>query len=108
MSLSGKSFSLTCQLNETRLLLCPSGSLNWEEGDELRRALRDNELRDLVIVDLSEVVTISSSGLAALVDMYTYLQSIRVKFQIYCPVPRIRDVLRTAHLGRLLDIHPPL
>jgi anti-anti-sigma factor len=106
MPLPGKEFALKSWTDENRLVLRPSGSLNWEEGDELRNHVKSCELRELLIIDLTDVAIVSSGGMAALIDIFTYLRPRGIRLQIWCPNTRVREVLETAHLDRLLDIQP--
>lgn len=106
MPLSSKGFSLKAWIDENRLVLRPTGPLNWEEGDQLRGYVKGCEMKELVVIDLSDVASLSSGGMAALIDIFNHLRSHGGRLQIWCPNTRVREVLQTAHLHRVLDIQP--
>lgn len=104
MPLPQKEFSIKSWTDEIHLVLQPCGPLHWDEGEKLREYLDNCELRDLVIIDLADVDSMSSGGLATLIYIHSTLQARGKRLRIRCPRDRIRDVLKIAHLDRLLDI----
>src|SRR4030095_14845937 len=99
--------SITEQSGRTVVAL--KGEIDMEETPKVRRALLDSmkQKRD-ILVDLSQVTYIDSSGIASLIEG---LQAAR-KQQNALPLVSVgrcaRRVLELEHLHRVFIIHPDL
>ncbi len=60
----------------------------------------------LIILDLSQLVFIGSSALAALVRGYQNTREDQGRFRLAAPQPRVLDVLRRTALTKLFAIYP--
>ncbi len=99
-------FSVKSSLTDSILVLKLSGPFGYEEGRELRAYVGSVQLEDRVVLDLSGVERMSSSGLACLIDIQAYAASRGTGFRIEKPNPLVVDTIRMTRLERLFDIEP--
>lgn len=81
--------------------------LSWSQ--EVRRAVLDvlSNAKSLV-VDLSQVSYIDSSGIAALVEGFQMARARGVRFGLVAPSAEVTSVLELARLDRVFPIYPDL
>lgn len=84
-----------------------AGQLDFFTADELRRQLRDfRAAGDLfLLVDLSEVAYVDSSGLGLLIEMQHCFTSAAGRMKLSGVNPEIRRVLDKTDLFRFFEVH---
>jgi anti-sigma B factor antagonist len=89
------------------IVIAPEGELDFARDAEFRDALSRAEAASAVVVDLSSVSFIDSSGLGALVDLHTRLRHDRRRLAIVAPGGTAAAVLlNLAGLQSRLPIFP--
>jgi len=85
-------------------VLIVSGDVDLETSPELWAQLRQELRRGPVVVDLSAVSYIDSSGVAVLIQGLKLAQKNKEKFTLRHPSSRVMAVLDLAQLPKLFDI----
>jgi len=81
------------------------GDVDMSSSPEARQAILQSLERRGVLVDLSEVEYIDSSGVASLVEGYQVARDKGLKFGLVGVSPSALLVLQLAHLDRVFPIH---
>lgn len=99
--------SITEQSGRTVIAL--SGEIDMEEAPKVRRALLDSmkQKRD-ILVDLSQVTYIDSSGIASLIEGLQVARKQKNDLVLVSVSQRARRVLELARLDKVFTIHPDL
>src|SRR3990170_206302 len=99
--------SITEQSGRTVIAL--SGEVDTEEAPKVRRALLDStkQKRD-ILVDLSQVTYIDSSGVASLIEGLQAARKQKNDLALVSVSQRARRVLELAHLDKVFTIHADL
>ena len=99
--------SITEQSGRTVVAL--SGEIDLEKAPEVRRALLDSmkQKRD-ILVDLSEVTYIDSSGVASLIEGLQAARKQKNDLALVSVSQRARRVLELARLDKVFTIHADL
>lgn len=92
--------------NADRVNIHPSGELVTETCGELRRSLQEVLAREptAVVVDLSAVPFIDTSGVGVLVGLRKQFKSRSIAFSVSDPLPAVGDVLRRMKLDEILGM----
>ena len=78
---------------------------NFAELEETAKEAYDNGMRDLVI-DLSEVVSLTSIGIRAIVVMHKMLSADHgTHLKIACPVSYIRETLDVSGVTQYIEVY---
>ncbi|MDC0721438.1 STAS domain-containing protein [Nannocystis bainbridge] len=99
--------TITTRQLEDVTVLAPRGKLTIETGSTLRDAVRaalDNGARKLVL-NLSEVTTVDSSGIGELVSAYTTANNQNARLKLAAVPPRVHDVLLITRLLSVFEVH---
>jgi anti-sigma B factor antagonist len=95
--------------SEGRLILALEGEIDLEQAGAVRRALLDAlKKRRTVLVDLSAVTYIDSSGIASLVEGLQVAKKQKSELALVAVSQRVRRVLELARLDKVFEIHPDL
>jgi anti-sigma B factor antagonist len=99
--------SITEQSGRTVVAL--SGEIDMEEAPKVRRALLDvmKQKRD-ILVDLSQVTYIDSSGIASLIEGLQAARKQKNDLALVSVSQRARRVLELARLDKVFTIHADL
>ncbi len=100
------SFEQTTRAEDGFEIVAPRGDLDFNGADDLRALLLDliARRRD-VLVELSAVPYIDSSGVACLVESFEAAKGNGVKFALIGVAGTVERVLRVAHLDKVFPIH---
>ncbi len=91
------------------LVVALEGDVDLESSPEARRVLLDAVRRGpSVLVDLSGVGYLDSSGVASLVEAFQQARRRRADFGLVCVTETTRRVLELARLDRVFRIFPSL
>jgi anti-sigma B factor antagonist len=92
-----------------RLVIALEGEIDLEQAGAVRRALLDSlkQRRD-VLVDLSAVTYIDSSGIASLVEGLQVARKQKTDLALVAVSQRVRRVLELARLDKVFPIHADL
>lgn len=85
----------------------PNGEINSQNAALLRQQLAEtvaSQDHSSLVVDMSQVESIDSTGLMVLVSTFTLAQRLNKRFGLCGVSPSIRIVLELTQLDRLLDI----
>jgi anti-anti-sigma factor len=91
-------------------VLRPSGALDaWTSSEFLLEASRfvnrtARHAADGIVLDLSSVSFLDSSGLRALLDVRQHAQLARLRFRTTGVIPNVRDVIEIANLSDHLGL----
>jgi len=92
-----------------RLIVALEGEIDLEQAGAVRRALLDSlKKRGHVLVDLSQVTYIDSSGIASLVEGLQVAKKQKGELALVAVSQRVRRVLELARLDKVFQIHPDL
>lgn len=69
------------------------GAMNSQNTHEIRRRFLDAATRDHVLLDLSEVELIVSTGIGLLFEMSEQLSRVNKKLVLIAPSPRVQQVI---------------
>ena len=99
--------SITEQSGRTVVAL--TGEIDMEEASKVRRALLDSmkQKRD-ILVDLSQVTYIDSSGIASLIEGLQAARKQKNDLALVSVSQRARRVLELARLDKVFTIHADL
>lgn len=97
----------TEQINSERFILTPTGRLDAESSPQLRQAILDqiDAGANRILVDLTQVDFMDSSGLSALVSGMKSLRSSGGMLAICKANPQVRTALRLTMLDRVFPAH---
>jgi anti-sigma B factor antagonist len=89
-------------------VLRPTGRLNMAAAPALKTLVEENVAagRDRIVIDLTEVVFIDSSGLGALISGLKGTRQSGGDLRIAQAPEQVRTVLRLTNLDRVLRAHP--
>lgn len=92
-----------------RLIVALEGEIDLEQAGAVRRALLDSLKNGRnVLVDLSKVTYIDSSGIASLVEGLQVAKKQKSELALVAVSQRVRRVLELARLDKVFQIHPDL
>ena len=95
--------------SEGRLVLSLEGEIDLEQAGAVRRALLDSLKKGRhILVDLSRVTYIDSSGIASLVEGLQVARKQKVDLALVAVSQRVRRVLELARLDKVFPIHADL
>ncbi|HPA44601.1 MAG TPA: STAS domain-containing protein [bacterium] len=97
-------FSVESKSEEDRLTLCVSGYVDWESAQKLRDHLYQCQIKKTVVIDLTNVCSVTSGGLAILIDIHSTLSIRGSTLEIRNPTPTVYNVFRIAHLEDFLHV----
>ena len=82
----------------------PSGELDLASADALRRQLHEAlaEAPELLVLDLSDVSFLDSSGIAVIVSVFKAQRDRGARLHVVNPQPTVRRALELVGLGMLL------
>jgi len=91
--------------NETVTLLI-EGDIDMSSSTEVRTQLTDlfNKNQKAIIVDLSKVAYIDSSGIATLVEGLQWSHANNTKFRLTSLTPMVKDVFEIARLLTVFEV----
>ncbi len=92
-----------------RIVVALSGEIDMEEAPKVRRALLDSMKRKRdILVDLSQVTYIDSSGIASLIEGLQAARKQKNDLVLVSVSQRARRVLELARLDKVFTIHVDL
>jgi anti-sigma B factor antagonist len=95
--------------SEGRLIVALEGEIDLEQAGAVRRALLDALKKGRnVLVDLSQVTYIDSSGIASLVEGLQVAKRQKIDLALVSVSQRVRRVLELARLDKVFQIHTDL
>jgi anti-sigma B factor antagonist len=95
--------------SEGRLIVALEGEIDLEQAGAVRRALLDSLKKGRnVLVDLSKVTYIDSSGIASLVEGLQVAKKQKSELALVSVSQRVRRVLELARLDKVFLIHADL
>ncbi len=100
-----------CQIREDGgyHIVAVAGEVDLSWSAELRKAiLQGLDARKPVLVELSGVSYIDSSGIASFVEGYQRARKSRLQFMLVAASPAVLAVLKLARLDRVLPLVPDL
>lgn len=88
------------------VVVTPNGDIDLSRSPELRVILRGVQAKkpDLVVIDLSGVTYMDSSGLATLVESMRAAKTGGGRLILADMTPRVRDIFEIAHLDQFFSI----
>ncbi|MEU3957097.1 STAS domain-containing protein [Streptomyces achromogenes] len=96
------------RLADDRALLTVRGDLDLHTahrlGDVLQPLLSGDE--HMVLVDLSAVTFLDSTGLTMLISAYRTARSTGARLALIAPSPPVREMLRLTGVDRVVDAYP--
>lgn len=94
------------EMRDDKLLVFLEGEININNSPELRKAfeaiVKRNEKK--VVVDLSSVSYIDSSGLATLIEVFQRLKKIGGSLALCCMEAKIRNIFEITKLHKVFAI----
>ena len=91
------------------LVVTLRGTVDLEQSPVAREVLLDSvERAKVVLVVLTEVTFMDSSGVASLVEAYQAARTRQGRFGLVAVAPRVLRVLQLARLDRVFTIHATL
>ncbi|KAF3890133.1 MULTISPECIES: STAS domain-containing protein [Nostocales] len=92
-------------MNSIVKVLQPYGILNRSSSNELRREVQDimTDKTDIVLLDLSNVSFIDSSGLGALISVMKVVRSGNAKFYICSMNDQVRMLFELTKMDRIFE-----
>jgi anti-sigma B factor antagonist len=95
--------------SEGRLIIALEGEIDLEQAGTVRHALLDALKKGRnVLVDLSQVTYIDSSGIASLVEGLQVAKKQKSELALVAVSVRVRRVLELARLDKVFQIHADL
>ena len=92
-----------------RVVVALEGEIDLEQAAAVRRALLDSLKKGRnVLVDLSKVTYIDSSGIASLVEGLQVARKQKTDLALVAVTQRVRRVLELARLDKVFSIHADL
>jgi anti-sigma B factor antagonist len=97
------------RIERGRLILSLEGEVDLSESPRVRELLLDGVRRRIdVLVDLSRVTYIDSSGVASLIEAFQLARKSGTGFALVAPNPSALRVLQLARLDKVFTIHATL
>jgi anti-sigma B factor antagonist len=94
---------------EGHLIVALEGEIDLEQAGAVRRALLDSLKKGRnILVDLSKVTYIDSSGIASLVEGLQVAKKQKSELALVAVSQRVRRVLELARLDKVFQIHADL
>jgi len=89
-------------------IFSPDGALDLHVAPETRTALREliDQKPKRLVVDLSKVPYVDSSGLAVLIGAMQSLEHDGGRFMLAGPQEAVRVILESARLDQYFQVHP--
>jgi anti-sigma B factor antagonist len=98
----GADLQLSTQNNPNEVIVRGTGKINAASSATLQQAIRDLIPQNKkIVLDLSSVDYIDSSGLGALVSVYMAANRAKVDLELANPKPRVRELFK---LTKLADV----
>jgi anti-sigma B factor antagonist len=95
--------------NQGHMVVALEGEIDLEHAGNVRRTLLDTLKKGAnVLVDLSQVTYIDSSGIASLVEGLQVARRQKSELALVSVSPRVRRVLELARLDKVFQIHADL
>ena len=92
-----------------RIVVALSGEIDMEEAPRVRRALLDSlKQKKDILVDMSQMTYIDSSGVASLIEGLQAAREQKNDLALVSVNPRARRVLGLAQLDKVFTIHADL
>ncbi len=84
------------------------GEIDMRQSPEFHRALVElvAERPGRLVIDLSQVAYIDSSGVGTLVEIFRRVKSYQGKLALVAPVPRVMSMLEITRLNQFFQIVP--
>jgi len=97
----------TVSLSHSQVILRPSGRVDVESSADLRQAILNQAKKkeQVIVVDLSDVEFMDSSGLSALVSGMKALQKTDGQIAISNARPQVRIALRLTMLDKIFPVY---
>lgn len=88
-------------------VLSVGGEVDLSSSPQLRSAMSPHlkKKKRALIVDLSGVGYMDSSGIATLVEAMKVGQKCKMKFRLAAPSPAVMEVFKMAHLDKIFEVH---
>jgi len=96
--------SIDVSTRETSTVVTLEGDIDIQTAPSLRDTLADTP-RGVVVVDLSGVQFLDSSGVGALVGAAVDLREGGGTLRLACPPPRVQKVFRISRLAEVIPIY---
>lgn len=96
---------------ENGIVVCKiEGEINIDNSYEMRKAFDEiiSDKTKKVIIDLSTLLYIDSSGLATLIEMFQRLKKIDGELRLCCLNDKVKSVFEITKLNTLFSIHENL
>lgn len=96
------------RLKGTTLSVKVTGEFDMVIADEFKKnvdSFLDSHLAKYLLVDLSEVTFIDSSGLGAILGRYKKIEHLKGKMVIAGPQPQVKKILEVSGITRVIDIY---
>jgi len=102
-----KPLSLTTTRQGDAVIVKVSGAVSMSEAERFRMSLEGlaSERIPLIVLDLSEMVFISSLGLGAIISGHLKCRHHRGQIKLVQPTPPVRELLETTRLTKLFGIY---
>ncbi|MEE2768011.1 MAG: STAS domain-containing protein [Actinomycetota bacterium] len=99
-----------CSTKDRRTVLTPLGDLDMAGAPSLRQAvIREvGEGHNTLVIDLSAVTFIDSSGLGVIVGALRRTRSHDGELVLVCPNPELRRAFELCDLDRIFELHADL
>jgi anti-anti-sigma factor len=96
----------TIKEDEKATRIAPEGDLDMRVAHELRKILHKAMERhpELLVVDLSQVPFVDSSGIATIVEALKYARKWGGRLEVVSCVPAVKDTFDIAGLSRILGL----
>ena len=99
-------FFSTEKKSDILVITCPDELLGGKEGTEFSQILHESSGISKVVVDLSPVRIINSTGVGMLVGGYTTCKKNDVDFVLAGAGTSISSILKMTHLDKVLTMFP--
>lgn len=103
-------FVLQTRSEGAALIVTLSGGVQIDQGDEFRARLLEviDGARPAVIIDLSGLEFMGSSGVAAIVAAHAKAESLRCVLHLVQPPAPVRKLLELLRIPDVIPLHPTL
>ncbi len=93
--------------NETNLIVCIAGEMNFESSPDLHTRLVQltEEDVDHLVVDLSQVAFIDSSGVSTLLEIMGRLKRAGHRLSLINPRDQVRGVFEVTKMNQIFSIY---
>lgn len=96
------------QLKGSTLIIKVTGEFDMTLADEFRKtadSYLDIGMAKNLLIDLSDVAFIDSSGLGAILGRYKKVQSLKGKIVLAGPRPQVEKILEVSGVNRVIGIY---